>query len=212
MNFGFNSNVSAAGKQYHVQTEDRGPSHPYLDTVVYDAGRVVYKRSTSYEDFAGAAKAADLAKLLHERLAQQHKEVIAELEAGLLSLGSQPKAQPPVAAVTEKDGLEIRLRNPRNWFELATGRVTLEIELQNRKSKEQVGGADMEAFLERDRNRTPGARAQTDAAGHATLRFSMPVTASDGTTLVIRATDGTLYGELRFVLVAKPREPARASK
>src|ERR1019366_3000946 len=79
MNFGFNSNVRTGDTLYHVQTEDRAPSHPYLDTVVYEAGRVIYKRSTSYEDFANAAKAGDLSKQLHERLAQQHHEVIAAL-------------------------------------------------------------------------------------------------------------------------------------
>ena len=54
MNFGFNSNVNVGSTTYHVQTEDRGPSHPFLDTVVYLAGQVVYKRSTSYKDFATA--------------------------------------------------------------------------------------------------------------------------------------------------------------
>src|SRR5712675_3620324 len=90
MNFGFNSNVRVEGSLYHVQTEDRGPSHPYLDTVVYEAGRVVYKRSTSYADFAKTANAGGLQKQLHERLAQQHHEVINELEAGTLPLIAQP--------------------------------------------------------------------------------------------------------------------------
>ena len=49
MNFGFNSNVRVGSDTFHVQTEDRGPSHPFLDTVVYLSGRVVYKRSASYE-------------------------------------------------------------------------------------------------------------------------------------------------------------------
>ena len=57
MNFGFNSNVRIGDAMYHVQTEDRGPSHPFLDTVVYMAGRVIYKRSTSYQ-----AKPADPGK------------------------------------------------------------------------------------------------------------------------------------------------------
>ena len=71
MNFGFNSNVRSGDTLYHVQTEDRGPSHPYLDTVVYEAGRVVYKRSTSYADFAKTADAGGLQKQLHERLAHE---------------------------------------------------------------------------------------------------------------------------------------------
>jgi hypothetical protein len=81
MNFGFNSNVRVGSDTFHVQTEDRGPSHPFLDTVVYLSGRVVYKRSASYEQFASGMEAGALAKKLHERLAQQHHEVFAELEA-----------------------------------------------------------------------------------------------------------------------------------
>ncbi len=77
MNFGFNSNVRVGNAIYHVQTEDRGPAHPFLDTVVYLSGRVVYKRSTNYQQFAADTDAASLVHKLHERLAQQHREVIA---------------------------------------------------------------------------------------------------------------------------------------
>jgi hypothetical protein len=209
MNFGFNSNVRARETLYHVQTEDRGPSHPYLDTVVYEAGRVIYKRSTSYADFVKTANAEVLAQDLHERLAQQHREVIAELEAGILPLNFQPKTLPHAAApVAAHEGLDVRLKNPKSWF--ASGRATLEIELRRRNSGEEVGNADIEAFLEHERNRTPCVRSRADAAGRATLNFPMPATAAEGASLVIRATDGSLYGELRFLLKAKPRDPALA--
>ena len=65
MNFGFNSNVRVGETLYHVQTEDRGPSHPFLDTVVYEAGRVVYKLSTSYQDFLNSATPEGLEQQLH---------------------------------------------------------------------------------------------------------------------------------------------------
>ena len=107
MNFGFNSNVRVGDAMYHVQTEDRGPSHPFLDTVVYQAGRVVYKRSTSYEEFARGTEAEDLAQKLHERLAQQHREVIAELEAGTLPFHGKEKA--PTAA-------EVRRPERQTWI------------------------------------------------------------------------------------------------
>ena len=132
--------------------------------------------------------------------------MIAELEAGTLALNTQVNAHPLVAPVAAGEGLDVRLKNPKTWF--ASGRVTLEIELRRRNSGEEVGGADIEAFLERDKERTPCARARADAAGRATLKFPMPSTASEGAALVIRATDGSLYGELRFLLKAKPRDPA----
>lgn len=211
MNFGFNSNVRLGDALYHVQTEDRGPTHPFLDTVVYQAGRVIYKRSTSYEEFAATANAEDLAKQLHERLAQQHNEVIAGLETGTLEIpGSANERRHAAMPIAADPGLDIRLANPKTWF--VAGHVTLEIELRQKDSGEGISGAEVEAFLERENERTPCARARTDAAGHATLKFAMPSTASDGATLVIRATDGSLYGELRFRLKAKPRDPAPVSK
>lgn len=208
MNFGFNSNVRSGETVYHVQTEDRGPSHPFLDTVVYEAGRVIYKRSTSYEDFVASVQTEATAQQLHERLAQQHREVIAELEAGTLSLNSQRHSHLDAKPVPTKDGLDVRLMNPTTW--IVSGKATLEIELRQRSTGKEIGGGDVEAFLEREKARIPCVQARADAAGRATLTFQMPPTAGEGVSLVIRATDGLLYGELRFLIKAKPRDPALA--
>src|SRR5258708_14577748 len=116
MNFGFNSNVRIGDAVFPVQTEDRGPSHPFLDTVVYLAGRVIFKRSTSYEKFASGVQVETLAQKLHERLAQQHREVIAELEAGNLPLQPKEKA-PPAAEISDShNNFDLRLLNPKTWF------------------------------------------------------------------------------------------------
>jgi hypothetical protein len=208
MNFGFNSNVRVVDSLYHVQTEDRGPSHPYLDTVVYEAGRVVYKRSTSYQDFANAAEAGSLPQQLHEWLSRQHHEVIAGLESGTLSLSPLLKVQDQANPAASTEELDVRLMNPKAW--LASGHATLELEFRQRSTGEQIGGADVEAFLEQEKERIPCKRMRADAAGRATIKFLMPATASDGASLVIRATDGLLYGELRFRLKAKPRDPSPA--
>jgi hypothetical protein len=216
MNFGFNSNVRVEGVTYHVQTEDRGPSHPFLDTVVYMAGRVVYKRSASYEQFASGTEAGELAKKLHERLAQQHREVIAELEAGALPIQGQKKAPPATPAAAESgeapDGLELRLTNPKTW--LAAGHVILEIELYEKNSEQRVGDADVEACLEHGKHRIPCADGCTDANGCATLKFPMPTNVAEGSSLVVRAADGSRSGELRFRLKPKPHDktPAPVSR
>ena len=193
---------------YHVQTEDRGPSHPFLDTVVYLAGQVIYKRSTSYEKFASGTEAAALAQKLHERLAQQHREVIAELEAGTLSIHSKEKAPPAAENADTQDSFDLRLMNPKSW--LAAGTVVLEIELCEKNSQQRVGGADIEAFLEYERQRIPCAEVRTDTKGCATLKFPMPPNVADGSSLVVRATDGSRYGELRFRLKSKPSDKTPA--
>jgi hypothetical protein len=218
MNFGFNSNVRVGDAVYHVQTEDRGPSHPFLDTVVYMAGRVVHKRSTSYEQFASGTDAETLAEKLHERLAQQHREVIAELEAGAIPREPAAKLRPadPVPSEQEnadmREGFDLRLTNPKSW--LAAGNVILEIELCERNSQERVGGADVEARLEHETQRTPCAEARTDSKGCATLKFPMPPNVTEGSSLVVRATDGFRFGELRFRLKSKTvdKTPAPVSR
>jgi hypothetical protein len=202
MNFGFNSNVRVGNAVYHVQTEDRGPSHPFLDTVVYVAGRVVHKRSSSYRDLTGGlAKGEALAKQLHERLSQQHHEVMAQLEAGTLQLHGPGGRPVKVPAAAPKKELEIHLLNPKSW--LASGDATLEVELRKKGSDHAVRGVETVAFLEGEDDRAASSHARTDAKGRATLKFPLPANIADGTALVIRATTRVLHGELRFLLKAK---------
>jgi hypothetical protein len=213
MNFGFNSNVRVGNAVYHVQTEDRGPSHPFLDTVVYVAGRVVHKRSSSYEDLtSGKAKGEALEEQLHERLSQQHREVMAQLEAGTLQFSVPGVAPSKVAAAASNEELEVHLCNPKSW--LASGNATLEVELRQKGSAKAIGGADVEAFLEAGKERSAPFRTRADAKGRATLSFPLPLTVADGTALVIRATDGEFYAELRFRLKARRDEktPAPSAK
>src|SRR6516225_10063112 len=52
MSSGFNTDVQIGSQVFHVQTEDRGPAHPVIDTVVYENGRVLHRRSSNYRHFA----------------------------------------------------------------------------------------------------------------------------------------------------------------
>ena len=213
MNFGFNSNVRVGNVAYHVQTEDRGPSHPFLDTVVYVAGRVVHKRSTSYQDLTdGATKGEALEELLHERLSQQHRDVMAQLEAGTLQISVPAGPPTEVAPAASNEGLDVHLLNAKSW--LTSGNATLEVELRQKGSGEAVGGAEIAAFLDGEQDRATSSHARTDAKGRATLKFPWPATIAQGTALVIRATTGVLHGELRFLLKARQSDktPAPSSK
>jgi hypothetical protein len=210
MNFGFNSNVRVGETIYHVQTEDRGPSHPFLDTVVYLAGRVIYKRSTSYQKFAGGALPNALAQALHERLSQQHQAVIAELEAGTLPLNGKEAENKTPKEIDPKSALELQLANPDSWYSEGNI-VTLQIELCATGTEQRVSDADVEACLEYQRRRIPCAEARTDAQGCAMLKFQMPENVANGTALVLRATDGTRFGQLRFRMKAKSADKTPAA-
>ena len=214
MNFGFNSNVRVGEALYHVQTEDRGPSHPFLDTVVYHGRTRDLQAQHQLRGVCSAgANAEDLAQKLHERLAQQHREVIAELEAETLPIPSEGKS------ASGCGGCRRQRRSGRAPYESENLVCGGKCHPRNRIARKEFGAGELaapmfEAFLERENDRTPCAEAHTDADGRATLKFPMPANVAEGSSLVIRATDGSRYGELRFRLKSKPREktPAPVSK
>ena len=195
---------------YHVQTEDRGPSHPVSRYgCVSWPGRVVYKRSTSYEKFARgvgsgnpgteAARAPGAATSRSDcRTRGRNPAVSSEGESRL-----RPRRMPRA-----EEGLDLRLTNPKSWF--AAGNVTFEIELREKNSKRGIGDADVQACLEHEKHRIPCAEVRTDANGCATLKFPMPANVAEGSSLVVRATDGSRYGELRFRLKSKSRDKTPA--
>src|SRR5579871_2940594 len=114
MKLGFNSNVEVGAAVYHVQTEDRGLLHPFVDTVVLAGGRVVHRRSSSYQDLLSGQTPSEAA--LRRRVEGQHREVVDGLRSGTLAI-DDPR----------QSGLALRLCNPTSW--LAEGRASLEVEV-----------------------------------------------------------------------------------
>jgi len=217
MNFGFNTNVRVGAAVYHVQTEDRGPSHPFLDTVVYEGGRVIHRRSTDYQDLAElAADSEARQQVLHQRLAQQHRDVIAQLEAGALPPSTQAGRQPQKSVPPIQPGLEVRLLNPGSW--LTFSNATLEIEVRRpgmaTGAAQDFVEAKVEAAIEDPGGDSVAFRTKTDPSGHVTLKFPIPSTIAEGAELVIRAAEGSLSTELRFRIRArqKVRAPSPSPK
>jgi hypothetical protein len=171
------------------------------------SGRVIHKRSTSYEQYAAGVDEKELAQKLHERLALQHREVIAQLEAGIIPIPG--KLESAAKKTEDENGLELHLLNPKTWF--TSGFVVLEISLEEKLSRQKIADAEVQVFLEHEKHRTPCAETRTDTQGFAMLKFSMPADAADGSSLVVRATDNVLFGELRFRLKSKRREKTPAT-
>jgi hypothetical protein len=196
MKYGFNSKVQIGPEFYDVQTEDRGASHPFIDTLVLIQGRVVYRHSTSYEDLA-ASGALDQA-ILRARVEKQHREILEALRGGVLSLDK--------AAPVKKEGLAVRLLNAGSWLE--SGHVSLDIEVSSKGGGQPVTGAQVEAFIEGGAGAPESHFAQTDAEGRTSLEFPFPtLNESSLAALVIRAHMGEGLEELRYQL--KPKRPNR---
>jgi hypothetical protein len=199
MSMGFNSNVGVGDAVYHVQTEDRGLNHPFVDTVVLSGGRVVYRRSVGYQDLLSAA-ALDEA-VLGARIEQQHREVLEGVRAGSL-----PLERPQPAAIA------VRLCNPTSW--LVEGQASLEVEVLSRPERRPVAAADVQVAIEgAAEGEMSQFASQTEADGRARLRFRMPPLADHpNPALIIRVRGAGAEEQLRYRLKPKPPGPAPAAR
>jgi hypothetical protein len=199
MSAGFNSNIEVAGAVFHVQTEDRGLQHPFVDTVVLSGGRVVYRRTVGYQDLLGIAPIDEAA--LAARIEQQHREILEGVRDG--SLPIEKRLLPAIA---------VRLCNPKSW--LVEGQASLEVEVLLRPERRPLAGADVQVSIEGAAElETSQFAAQTDAGGRARLRFRMPQLGDHpNPALVIRAQGAGAEENLRYRLKPKPPGPATPAR
>lgn len=87
---GFNTDVVHKGKSYHVQTEDLGRENPYILTLLYQAGAIIYRIKTNYLEVLGSNPNERQIRKLMER---QHQQVIADLKAGRFDEGQGGKGE-----------------------------------------------------------------------------------------------------------------------
>jgi len=211
MAFGHNSNVTYNETGYHVQTEDRGPNHPFIDTTVYCHGQVVHRRTNSYYDLIPLTPQHET--VLRQRVETQHRGIVEEIRSGALQLAPPPdpvtpvKVRAPIHDERQAWELQLDLLNPRNW--LTANRAHLELAVHIKGMAAAVSGARVTARIE-------GAAAPTEFSattgpdGNATLDFIMPRLAKPDAALVIHATQGAASAQLRYQLRARPKAPFNA--
>ena len=209
MLFGHNSNVTVGTDVVHVQTEDRGVNHAFIDTTVHWHGRVLHRRTNDYKDLLPLD--AERETTLKARLDDQHRAVIAEIRTGALKLAfptpppaAPANAQAPSAikpAIVAALILKVELINAKNW--LIGKHATLQIVVKDGTGA-VIAGAEARARVEgADSPEEYSARTGND--GGVTLQFEMPKLSGPEVALVIEASHGVAKGHLRFQLRAKPR-------
>jgi hypothetical protein len=81
---GFNTDVKYQGVVYHVQTEDKGPVNPMIETLIYKGGEILGSRRLPYADLlTGENDEAQIAKMMED----QHKGVMLEVKRGKYAPG-----------------------------------------------------------------------------------------------------------------------------
>lgn len=197
MSSGFNTDVRVDDRVFHVQTEDRGPSHPVIDTVVYQSGRILHRRSSSYEHFAGSAEFS--AEGLRERVEEQHRQVIEDLRDGALA-GQIAKA---LEGASSAGGIQVQLLNPTSW--LAGGNVQLDVEIVRRADRQPLAGAQVEAAIEGAAEATRHA-GTSDDQGRVRIGFPLPPLGKGDLALVINAQADLGKDEIRFAMRSRSKQ------
>lgn len=105
---GYNTGVTFAGIEYHVQTEDLGARASSILTLVYKGGAIVGRQKTNYRELLGEHPSAEAIKHLID---QQHQEFMRRAAAGEFADAAAPAPSPaadppsPLAAEAEVDRL-----------------------------------------------------------------------------------------------------------
>lgn len=74
--FGFNENVSHEGAVFHVQTEAQGAGEPFIETMVYNGGRIFLSKRTLWKDAAADGLT------MKEFATRQHLSAVAAVKTG----------------------------------------------------------------------------------------------------------------------------------
>src|SRR5215831_6991843 len=76
---GYNTDVKHNNRVFHIQTEDKGESTPYVESLVYVGGEILATRKTSY---AALLRSGRDDKAVQELMEQQHRTMIAAIQRG----------------------------------------------------------------------------------------------------------------------------------
>ncbi len=186
--FGFNTTVRVGDVTYHVQTEDHGPHHPFVDTVVYLGGRVLAKKVESYGHLIGTPHFS--AEQIGGLLEAQHRTVIEAIRAGGIAVAPAPPA-----------GIQILLLNPVSC--LRTAEALFQVEVRGRPGGQSLPNVRVGVSLHSVGFPPVEVQGTTDSGGRIDFRLPLPSVAAGGAELRIRAVSGTLTDEVRYTVRRK---------
>ena len=144
MSSGFNTDVRVGDQVFHVQTEDRGPSHPVIDTVVYQHGRVLHRQVVELRGICWHRRNSRAEGVAPASGASSTERVIEDLAIGRAMRPKSLRRLPSTRRAT--GGIQVQLLNPTSW--LTGGNVSLDVEILRRADQQPQAGAQVEAAIE----------------------------------------------------------------
>ncbi len=196
MSSGFNTDVHVGDQIFHVQTEDRGPSHPVIDTAVYQHGRILHRLASDYQEFAGSTEFS--ADGLRERV-KSSTEGSSRICAPVCLTRKSPRRWSSQFAPAE---FRCSSSIPRpGWPE---GSVLLDVEIVRRADRQPQAGAQVEAAIEGAAQAARHAGVSDDR-GRVRIEFPLPPLGKGNLALVIHAQADAGKDEIRFSMRSRTK-------
>jgi len=76
---GLNTETTHNGISYHVQTQDKGLSVHYIESLIYKSGKLLSSRRAYYTAFLNNP---DLREKIHSLIKKQHNAILKEIAEG----------------------------------------------------------------------------------------------------------------------------------
>jgi hypothetical protein len=76
---GYNTRVDYKGDSYIVQTQDKGPGAPYVESLIYRSGRLLATKRAFYTAFI---EASDVKDRIERMMEEQHKSILGQIVEG----------------------------------------------------------------------------------------------------------------------------------
>lgn len=222
---GYNTDVRHRDREFHVQSEDKGTSNPYIETLIYVGGQVLAAKRTSY---AEVLEGGQDKKAIGEIMEHQHRAMIGAIKAGKFdekveallggdTLPSQPEEALPernaekaertldevileyLTTEAQQDHLLLLLEDD---VELAYGQQTaVTVRASSSRSGMPVAGAQVTVKMISTANEprilTAGS---TDEQGCLELDLDIPEVVQGTSALIITASSAMGKAELKYLL------------
>ncbi|MEO8432562.1 MAG: hypothetical protein ABI592_13700 [Acidobacteriota bacterium] len=100
---GYNTDVKHNSRVFHIQTEDKGDTSPYIESLVYVGGQILATRKTSYADVVQNGRDD---RAVQELMEQQHRTMIAAIQRGRFDGPNGSLKSPDSVAGADEAGVE----------------------------------------------------------------------------------------------------------
>jgi hypothetical protein len=224
---GYNTDVPYGDVVLHVQTEDKGHSNPFIESLIYYGGQVVVAKRAGYAEIISSGKGEDAILALMD---QQHRMMTKAIRAGKFddtirkflpegkSLHKSSKATSPGMPIVTDDSQTLDqvildyLSNEAEQEQLvlvmeeevelrAGSRVALALRTRSSKDGHPIAGAAVRVkMISTVGGPSSLADGRTDDDGFVQLPVSIPEVERGSAALIITAASGIGRAELKHLL------------